>query len=264
VVLSNNVTFSLTVTNRGPQAAGSAALTNVLPAGLAFVSATPTVGSCANVSNRVTCTFGTLGVGAGAGVTLVARAVASGFQSNRANVISTSLDPEPTNSVASVTIKASAAPTIQAVSDRTILEDGVLGPLAFTIGDLETPADSLVLTASSSNPALVPVNNIEFGGSGPDRWIKVTPLTNASGGVDITRTVRDGDGLTTSSTFRLTVTAVNDPPTITDILNQTVPEDTVIGPLSFVIGDLESHGRVVQSHTDSQREHPVRGKRFQP
>jgi uncharacterized repeat protein (TIGR01451 family) len=241
VVLSNNVTYTLTVTNRGPLAAGSASLTNVLPAGLAFVSATPTVGSCSHAAGRVVCTFATLGVNAGARVALVARAITSGFLTNQANAVSSSLDPAPGNNSALAAVKASAAPTLQGMSSaRTILEDTVLGPLAFTVGDLETPAASLVVTAASSNPALVPTNNIVFGGSGTDRFFAVTPLPNMSGVTDITRTVRDGDGLAASNTFRLTVTAVPDPPVISDILPQTVNEDTVIGPLNFTIGDVET------------------------
>jgi uncharacterized repeat protein (TIGR01451 family) len=240
VVLGNNVTYTLTVTNRGPLAAGSAMLTNVLPAGLAFVSATPTLGSCTHTNGRVTCSFATLGVNAGASVMLMARAIASGFLTNQANAVSSSLDPVSTNNSALVTVKASAAPTIQAISDRTILEDTVLTQLPFTISDLETPASSLVLTASSSNPALVPTNNIVFGGSGTDRFLTVTPLPNANGFTDITRIVRDADGLTASNTFRLTVSAVPDPPTISDIPPQTVNEDTVIGPLNFTIGDVET------------------------
>jgi uncharacterized repeat protein (TIGR01451 family) len=251
VVLSNNVTYTLTVTNRGPLAAGSTVLTNVLPPGLVFVSATPSVGSCSHSAGRVSCAFATLGVNAGASVTLVAHAVGSGFQTNVASASSASLDPVPTNNLASATVKASAAPTLQAISSRTITEDMVLGPLAFTIGDLETPADSLVLTYSSSNTNLVPAvpqaggpagqqAGVSFGGSGTDRFFTVTPLANSNGVVDITRTVRDADGLTASNTFRLTVTAVNDPPGITDIPAQTLAEDGTLGPLNFTIGDVET------------------------
>jgi len=240
VVLSNNVTYTLTLTNLGTSSAGSASLTNVLPSGLAFVSATPTLGSCSHSSGRVTCTFGTLAVNAGARVTLVAKAIASGFHTNRANAVSTSIDPVPGNSSATATVKASAAPTIQSIANRSINEDTDLGPLSLTIGDLETPADSLVLTRFSSNPALVPTNNIVFGGSGMGRFVTITPLPNAWGTVYITNTVTDGDGLSTSTSFRLDVISVPDPPTISEIPPQTVPEDTVIGPIDFIIGDAES------------------------
>jgi uncharacterized repeat protein (TIGR01451 family) len=251
VVLSNNVSYTVTVTNRGPLAAGSASLTNVLSPGLAFVSASPSVGSCTHSNGRVSCAFATLGVGAGASVTLVARAVASGFLTNAANAVSASLDPVLSNNLASVSVRASAAPTIQSIMNRTIAEDTVLGPLAFTIGDLETPADSLVVSYASSNTNLVPAApqaggpggqqaGLFFGGAGADRFFSVVPLANSNGVVDITRWVRDADGLSASNTFRLTVTAVNDTPTISDLPPQTISEDGVVGPTNFIVGDVET------------------------
>lgn len=105
------------------------------------------------------------------------------------------------------------APTITAVADVTIPEDGVAGPLAFTIGDLETEAGSLVVTASSDDQALVPTANIVFGGSGADRTVTVTPAPDQYGSARIVLAVSDGDEVTTTS-FVLTVTAVNDPPTV--------------------------------------------------
>jgi uncharacterized repeat protein (TIGR01451 family) len=241
VVLSNNVTFTVTVTNLGPGAAASTWLTNVLPAGLTFVSATPTVGSCSHASGRVSCSLATLGMNAGARVTVVARAIASGFATNRANVVSSAIDPALTNNSASAFVKASARPTIQTLSSpQSIAEDSSLGPLTFSIGDVETPPESLVLGRASSNTNLVPVTNIVFGGAGANRFFTVMPLPNASGSVNITRTVTDADGLSATNTFQLNISPVPDPPTISDITNQTVAEDMVIGPLNFIIGDAES------------------------
>ena len=47
-------------------------------------------------------------------------------------------------------------PTLSSVAHQTIAEDSSTGDLAFTVGDVETPADSLTVTASSSNTGLVP------------------------------------------------------------------------------------------------------------
>jgi uncharacterized repeat protein (TIGR01451 family) len=241
VVLSNTVTFTVTVTNLGPVAAASTWLTNVLPAGLAFVSATPTVGSCSHANGRVSCSLATLGVNAGARVTLVARAIASGFVTNRANAVASAFDPAPANSSASGVVKASARPTIQSLSSpQNIPEDGVLGPLMFSIGDAETPAEGLVVARFSSNTNLVPVNNIMLGGVGANRFFTVTPLPNVSGSVDISRTVTDADGLSATNTFRLNISPVPDRPTLSDITDQTVAEETVIGPLPLIVGDAES------------------------
>ena len=105
-----------------------------------------------------------------------------------------------------------ALPTISPLSPLTLAEDTLSGVTNFTVGDFETPAANLVVTATSSNPALVPTGNILLGGSGSARTFQVRPATNANGTCTITVTVTDADGLTASSAFTLTVTPVNDAP----------------------------------------------------
>ena len=41
----------------------------------------------------------------------------------------------------------------------------------------------------------------------------------------------------------VTVTAVNDAPTISDVTDQTTTEDTATAPLAFTVGDVETAGR---------------------
>lgn len=130
-------------------------------------------------------------------------------------------------------------PTISAIAARTINEDANTGAIAFTIGDVETAAASLTLSRASSNLDLVPVENIVFGGTGASRTVTVTPLPNASGAATITLTVNDGTDQA-SSAFLVTVTAVNDPPTISAIAAQTINEDTSTGAISLTIGDVET------------------------
>ena len=62
--------YSLQVANNGPQAATGAVITDTLPAGLTFVSAVPTQGTCAAAGQVVTCAIGELANGAGAQVLL--------------------------------------------------------------------------------------------------------------------------------------------------------------------------------------------------
>ena len=85
------------------------------------------------------------------------------------------------------------------------------------------------MTGSSSNTTLVPTANIVFGGSGASRTVTVTPAANQSGTATITVTVTDGSAARRATRFVLTVTAVNDAPTITDITDQTTNEDTATG-----------------------------------
>jgi hypothetical protein len=132
------------------------------------------------------------------------------------------------------------APTITAIADQTIAEDGTTGALAFTVGDVETAAGSLTVTASSSNTTIIPNGNLTLVDLGSGNWtIEATPALNQNGGpVTITVTVDDGT-TTTNETFDITVTPDNDAPTITAIADQTIAEDGTTGALAFTVGDVE-------------------------
>jgi hypothetical protein len=121
-------------------------------------------------------------------------------------------DGQLTNS-ASFTLTVSAANTPPVISDllnRTTPQDTTLGPIDFTIGDAETPATSLSVTRSSSNPGLLPPGGIVFGGAGSNRAVTLTPAAGQTGSATVTLTISDGD-LTASDSFVLTVTATNPP-----------------------------------------------------
>ena len=124
---------------------------------------------------------------------------------------------------ATVTLTVSAvndAPTITAPANQTILEDQATGALAFTVGDVETPAASLTVVAASSNTALIPNASIVLGGSGANRTVTATPVANGNGGpVTITLTVTDGGGLSSNAVFTVDVTPVNDAPSYTVGIN---------------------------------------------
>ena len=130
-------------------------------------------------------------------------------------------------------------PTISALSPQTINEDAGTGALSFTVGDGETAAGSLTVSGGTSNAALVPVGNIVFGGSGANRTVTVAPAANQNGTATITVTVSDGQA-TASSSFLLTVTAVNDLPTIASVASQTTSAGVAVGPLAVTVGDVET------------------------
>jgi YVTN family beta-propeller protein/autotransporter-associated beta strand protein len=114
-------------------------------------------------------------------------------------------------SASDVVLIANSAPTITGLGDRTIAENGTLGPLAFTVGDDITPAAALAISATSSNGSLLPDANLSIGGgNGAARTLMATPVAGASGWTMITVTVSDG-ALIAQQTFRLTVTPA--PPT---------------------------------------------------
>ena len=145
------------------------------------------------------------------------------------------------------------APTISNIPNQSIPEDSATGAISFVIGDTQTAPDSLALSASSGNQALVPDANIVLGASGANRTLTITPAPNQSGNATITLTVGDGD-LVASDTFVLSVSEVNDPPTISQIPNQTFNEDSSSGPIALTIQDLETPaGSLVVSASSSKQ-----------
>jgi hypothetical protein len=99
---------------------------------------------------------------------------------------------------------ANTAPTISGIANRTVNTGTSTGPIAFTVSDAETSASSLTVSASSSDPTLVPTANIVLGGAGSSRTVTVTPAANKTGTATITLTVSDGSQ-TKSTSFVLTV-----------------------------------------------------------
>ncbi|MGH9424644.1 MAG: DUF11 domain-containing protein, partial [Thermoanaerobaculia bacterium] len=94
------VPYTITVTNNGPNTASSVTVTDVLPAGSSFVSATGTGWTCGFAAGTVTCTMPSLAAGTAPPITLtiIAPIVSkSGTLSNTATVSSATTDPNPGN-----------------------------------------------------------------------------------------------------------------------------------------------------------------------
>ena len=60
VVLRSNLTYTISVTNRGPSTATGVVLTDILPAGVTLVSSNTTVGTIGVSGTTVTCNLGTM------------------------------------------------------------------------------------------------------------------------------------------------------------------------------------------------------------
>jgi hypothetical protein len=112
-----------------------------------------------------------------------------------------------------ITVTPDTAPTISIIPGGTANEDGVVGPISFTIGDVD-PNTTLTVTAVSNNQALLPDSGIVLGGSGNTRNLTATPIPNQNGTATITVTISDGC-LTATSTSICVWIPVNDPPSCT-------------------------------------------------
>ncbi|MBW4646456.1 MAG: VCBS repeat-containing protein [Goleter apudmare HA4340-LM2] len=93
------------------------------------------------------------------------------------------------------------------IPDQTIDQDTSTIAIPFAIADFETAASNLTVTASSSNPDLIPNDGILIGGTDSNRTIKITPAASKFGQATITLNVSDGDK-TTSRNFLVNVNGV--------------------------------------------------------
>ncbi|MCX8091896.1 MAG: Ig-like domain-containing protein, partial [Verrucomicrobiae bacterium] len=156
-----------------------------------------------------------------------------------ATITVTVTDDGTTNNTVSrsFTVTVNGRPWISAITNQLIAINTSTPWISFTVGDPDGSASNLVVWAESSSPALIPTNNIAFGGSGSNRTVRLTPLANQSGTATITVTV--SDGLSSASTnFQLTVLAPPPPPSmLTIVLNGNGSISPDLNGQQLVIGE---------------------------
>ena len=110
-----------------------------------------------------------------------------------------------TSNLATVTLTVTAvndAPTVTVAAGGTCGTDDRSGTINLTVGDVDSAAAALTLSAASSNPALVPNANVVFAGSGATRTLTARAVAGRSGTATVTVTVSDGQA---TSFVRVTV-----------------------------------------------------------
>jgi hypothetical protein len=139
---------------------------------------------------------------------------------------------QTTSTVVIVQVKnlVNTAPNLSSIANQTAITGSMIGPLNFTVSDVETSAAGLSVTASSSNPTLVPDANIVLGGSGSNRTVTITPAASRTGTATITLAASDG-ALNRSTSFLVTISAL--PP------GNGLTIASTVGNISapFVVGD---------------------------
>ena len=134
--------YTLTVTNFGPTNATGVFATNILPAGLSFVSAVSSQGGCSQSAGVVTCNIGSLGAGAGAVVTITVNATNTGPVIVNASATSSGFENDPSNNSASES-------TFLGVADLAVRTSDTPDPVVAG----QTVTYTLVATNSGSDPA---------------------------------------------------------------------------------------------------------------
>jgi len=135
VLAASNLVYTISVTNFGPSSASSVVVTDTLPLGVTFVSAT---GGGANNSGVVNWSLGTLASGQVSNVTVTVTAPASGSLTNTASVSTPTGDPNSTNNVTAPVIT-----TVTALADVGLGKSGPANVLAASQSGLHDFRDEL-------------------------------------------------------------------------------------------------------------------------
>ena len=180
VTVGTNFDYQITVSNAGPSAVGSLTVTDTLPSGVTFVSASGTNWICLETvaDTEVQCTDSDgMGVGANDTITITVTApLTPGILSNTANVVGDLPDPNSSNdSLAITTVVQTATPN--ADFDVTITDS----------------ADPVSVGANYSYT--VTVNN-----SGPDVALETMVTATVPGGVTLNSATFPGGSCSGSTT----------------------------------------------------------------
>lgn len=163
------LTYTISVTNLGPATATGVMVTNRLPAGVHFVSASPSQGTAGGAGGLVWSDLGTVGAGDQALVQIIVQPAVPGTLTDSASVVSDVVDPFKANNFA--TVKTLAEPTpltvTQSGNQLTLTWPNLPGSVLETAASLAPP---VVWTPVTTPPVI----------NGGQQTVTL-PLTGASG-----------------------------------------------------------------------------------
>jgi uncharacterized repeat protein (TIGR01451 family) len=213
IFVGTNFSYTISVTNFGPSTATALSVTDNLPAGLVFVSASPA--ATTNASHQVIWTnLGSLATGATTNLILNVKATLREAVTNLASAGSPVLDTDNTNNTSApvVTFVTNRPPV--AVNDSASTPKNVTVTIPVLANDSDPDGDALTIVSVSptNGTANIVGTNVVF-----------TPATNFTGTATIGYTISDGFGGTNSALVTISVT--NRPP-VANSQSVTTPQNT--------------------------------------
>ena len=204
--INTDVTFVVTVTNNGPDAAQGVSVADALPAGLTLVSATPSVGSY----SAGVWTVGTVANGAAPTLSIVATVTAYTQITNTASASTSTHDPVAANNTASVSVDVPNADlAVTKTVDDTTPELGA--DVTFTVTVTNNGSDTAQgVTVADVLPAGLTLvsSNPSTGTYASGVWTVGTLANGAAATLAITATVTSTGTITNTATAS---TATHDP-----------------------------------------------------
>ncbi len=216
------LTYTVVVTNNGPDAAENVTLSDTLPTDASFMFATITQGTCAIGFPLLQCQMGTINAGGTVTLTIRVEPNAPGVITNTVSIASDTDDPDTNNNSDSEDTTVNGIPTVMVANGQCSAINLASGTVNLALYDVDGDPLSLTL-ASNTNTGLIPDGNIVLGGSGNNRTVSVTTKPKKSGTAILTFNLSDG---IVTIPFTITVKVGTDKD---EILNGTTDADMIFG-----------------------------------
>ncbi len=242
VIAGGQLTYTIIVTNDGPSTATNVVMTDPLPAGVVFVSASSSSGTVANNNGTVTANIGTLNPGASATVTINATVAgtARGTLTNTATVTRTETDSNPNNDSATETTQVT--PQL----DISITKTDSVDPVA--------PGATLTYTITVTNSGPSTATNVVVTDNLPSQLTFVSGTASSgtvtNNGNAVTANIGNlASGASATVTINTTVNAgtqaqITNTATVTATETETNPNNNSATVTTLATGTAAIRGRV--------------------
>jgi uncharacterized repeat protein (TIGR01451 family) len=188
VVAGETLSYSLAISNNGPSDAGGITITDTLPTGVSFASASP---GCSQSAGVVTCTLAGLSSGANLARTIVVtvNSATTGLLSNSVEISGNQFDPDSSNNSDLITTTVNAVADLQ-VSKTDTPDPVVAGEtLSYSLAISNNgPSDAGGITITDTLPTGVSFASASPGCSESAGVVTCT-LAGLSSGANLARTI---------------------------------------------------------------------------
>ncbi len=242
VTIGDNVTYTITVSNSGPQLAENVVLTDNLPNDVTLISANPSQGNCSEINSVVTCNLGNIGNGGNATVTIIVNTTTTGTITNNANVASNTTDSNSNNNSTSEQttvneLQADLSITKSDVVDPVQIGDNVTYTVTVNNNGTDT-AENVVVTDNLPNDVFFVTATPSQGSCSESSGVVTCNLGNIGNGGNATVTIIVNTASTGTITNNASVASnTNDPNSNNNSTSEQTTVNELLADLSITKSD---------------------------